>query len=49
MSMINLDALKGAPLHTDPFDFMVVPDFFDRATLERVNADYPAIDTAANH
>ena len=47
--MINLQALKNAELHTDPFDFMVVPDFFDRDTLVKVNADYPAIDTAANH
>ena len=47
--MINLEALKRAELHTDPFDFLVVPDFFDSQTLAAVNADYPAIDTAANH
>jgi hypothetical protein len=47
--MINLDALQCAQLNTDPFDFMVVPDFFDRETLLRVISDYPAIDTAANH
>ncbi|MCB1842143.1 MAG: 2OG-Fe(II) oxygenase [Halioglobus sp.] len=49
MSLMNLDALRAAPLQTDPFDFLVVPDFLDRETLARVNADYPAIDTAANH
>ncbi len=47
--MINLQALRDAELHTDPFDFLVVPGFLDRQTLTRVNADYPAIDTAANH
>ena len=47
--MINLKALHDAELHTDPFDFLVVPGFLDRQTLARVNADYPAIDTAANH
>ena len=47
--MINLDALKNAKLNTDPFDFLVVSDFLDRETLAEVNADYPAIDTAANH
>ena len=47
--MINLKALQDAELHTDPFDFLVVPGFLDTETLARVNADYPAIDTAANH
>ncbi len=49
MSLINIDALRAAQLQTDPFDFLVVPGFLDAATLARVNADYPAIDTAANH
>lgn len=49
MSLINIDALRAAQLQTDPFDFLVVPGFLDAATLARVNGDYPAIDTAANH
>lgn len=49
MSLINLQALRDAELHTDPFDYMVVPGFLSPAVLARVNADYPAIDTAANH
>ena len=49
MSLINLDAVRTAELHTDPFDFMVVPGFLGPEALARVNADYPAIDTAANH
>ena len=47
--MLNLDSLRQAPLQTDPFDFIVVPDFLSRDVLTRVNAAYPAIDTAANH
>ncbi len=47
--MINLEALRKAELQTDPFDFLVVPGFLDSEVLARVNADYPAIDTAANH
>tara|TARA_R110002110_G_scaffold205066_1_gene416659 strand:+ start:51916 stop:52536 length:621 start_codon:yes stop_codon:yes gene_type:complete len=47
--MLNLPALRDATLHSDPFDFMVVPDFLDPQTLARVNTDYPAIDSAANH
>jgi Rps23 Pro-64 3,4-dihydroxylase Tpa1-like proline 4-hydroxylase len=49
MSLIDLQALRSAELHTDPFDFMVVPNFLSPDVLQRVNADYPAIDTAANH
>ena len=36
-------------MQTDPFDFMVVPDFLSAEVLARVNAAYPAIDSAANH
>lgn len=49
MSLINLDALRDARLHSDPFDHLVVPDFIGPDALARVNADYPPIDTAANH
>lgn len=49
MSLIDLDALRDAQLHTDPFDFLVVPGFLDSEVLARVNADYPPIETAANH
>ena len=49
MSLINLKAVREAELHTDPFDYMVVPDFLSPDILTRVNADYPAIETAANH
>ena len=49
MSLINLEALRRAPLNADPFDFMVVPGFLSPDVLSRVNADYPEIDSAANH
>ena len=49
MSLINLDTIQQAELHTEPFDFMVAPNFLSRDVLQRVNEDYPAIDTAANH
>ena len=49
MSLINLKAIKQAELHSEPFDFLVVPDFISQDVLQRVNQDYPAIDTAANH
>ncbi len=49
MPLTNINALRAAQLQTDPFDFLVVPDFLSADALARVNADYPAIDTAANH
>jgi len=49
MSLIDLNAVRTAQLHTDPFDYMVVPGFLSPEVLARVNADYPAIDSAANH
>lgn len=47
--MINLPALEQATLSTDPFPFMVVPDFLSPEALRAANADYPAITSAANH
>jgi SM-20-related protein len=49
MSRINLAALRQAEVHTDPYDFLVVPDFISPAALPQINTDYPAIETAANH
>ena len=49
MPLINLNAVREAELHTDPFDYMVAPAFLSAEALARVNADYPDIDTAANH
>jgi hypothetical protein len=49
MSLINFDGIGQAKLHPEPFDFLVAPDFLSREVLLRVNKDYPAIDTAANH
>ena len=49
MSLINMDALRTAQLQSDPFDFLVVPGFLGAEALARVNCDYPAIDSAANH
>ncbi|TGD71593.1 2OG-Fe(II) oxygenase [Mangrovimicrobium sediminis] len=49
MSLTNLNALRAAQLQTDPFDFLVVPGFIGPEALSRINAAYPAIDSAANH
>lgn len=49
MSLINIEALRAASLETEPFDFLVAPGAFSNEVLTQVNADYPKIDSAANH
>ena len=49
MSLANLNAIRNAEMHRDPFDYLVAPGFLGPEVLTGVNADYPAIDTAANH
>jgi Rps23 Pro-64 3,4-dihydroxylase Tpa1-like proline 4-hydroxylase len=49
MTLTQLAALDAAELQTDPFDYIVVPDFLSPAQLKLVNADYPEISTATNH
>ena len=49
MPIVNLAALDRAPLQHDPFDFVVVEDAIDPATLEALNRDYPHIDKPANY
>ncbi|KGE03982.1 2OG-Fe(II) oxygenase [Pseudohaliea rubra] len=49
MNYANLEALRAAPLSTDPFPFLVAPGFLSPEGLAAVNADYPVIDSAANH
>ncbi|MAS41066.1 MAG: hypothetical protein CMK33_05050 [Porticoccaceae bacterium] len=49
MPLIDLDALRRAPLVRDPFDFLVAPDALGPAAQAAVHADYPEIATPANH
>ena len=49
MPLTNLNTLRAARVETDPYDYLVVPGFLDAPSLEQVNRDYPAIDSAANH
>jgi len=49
MSMINFTAVRRQTLHSEPFDYLVVPDFISACALAQVNSGYPAIQSAANH
>lgn len=48
MSVLDLEALKAAPVHHDPCDFVVVPNFVRPDMLATVNAEYPAIGESGN-
>lgn len=44
----RLDALRAAPLVTDPFDFVFVPGFLHPDALSRIHDDFPLIDKAGS-
>lgn len=48
MAILDLEALRRAPLQHDPCDFIVVPEFVRRDVLEDVNRDYPEIAEPGN-
>ena len=45
MSLIDLEALRATSLKTDPYDFLVVPNFVTGDNLDRVIRDYPNVTT----
>ena len=49
MALTELAELDAAELQTDPFDYIVVPEFLPKEPLKLVNKDYPDITTATNH
>lgn len=49
MPLIDLDALRRAPLVREPFDHLVVPDALAATDQRAVRDHYPDIDTPANH
>jgi len=44
MPLLNVDALRAAPLATEPFLYSVVSNFIAADQAEAVRADFPAID-----
>lgn len=43
MSMLELEALRVAPLITQPFPYFTVPEFVKQEALESLRADFPRI------
>ncbi len=43
MSLLNIDAFRKSALRTEPFDYLMVPDFVSTENCTRVITDYPVI------
>lgn len=48
MSLLDLDALKATPLKTQPYEYLVVPNFVPSEALARVIADFPKVDSTGS-
>lgn len=49
MSYIDIDRLRAAPLQTDPYDYVVIPNFVKPDRLKDVLADYPDVPGPGSH
>ncbi|WP_439574553.1 2OG-Fe(II) oxygenase [Phreatobacter sp.] len=49
MSYIDIDRLRAATLQTDPYDFVVIPNFVKADRLKDILADYPDVPGPGSH
>jgi SM-20-related protein len=49
LTYCDFEALDRTPLHRDPFDYVVVPDFIKADRFPAVVADYPAVPGPGSH
>jgi hypothetical protein len=49
MNYCDFEAFERTPLETDPFEFIVVPDFLNGNLFPKVVADYPAVPGPGSH
>ena len=47
--MINLEAFAAAPLHHEPYNYIIVPNFVSAETLDKVQPDFPHIARAGSY
>lgn len=48
MNLLALDALQATPLKTEPYEYLVVPNFVPSEALARVIGDFPAVDSTGS-
>lgn len=44
MSMLNLELFRNQPLATEPYEYLVLPDFVRHESLNEIDADFPNIE-----
>jgi len=49
MSYLDIDTLRATPLKTEPYDYIVVPDFVRQERFRDVVADYPTVPGPGSH
>lgn len=49
MGYLDIDALRATPLKTEPYDYIVVPDFVRPERFRELVADYPAVPGPGSH
>jgi len=49
MALLNLDKLRATKLETDPYEYVVVPEFLSPETVSRINATYPRIEKGGSY
>ena len=49
MAYLDLAALRATPLNTEPYDYVVVPNFVRAERFRDVVADYPAVPGPGSH
>jgi hypothetical protein len=48
MGLLKFDALAKTPLATDPYEYVVVEDFLDRAAMDKILGDFPEMPDAGS-
>jgi hypothetical protein len=49
MTYCDFDALERTPLHREPYDFLVLPNFLRQERFEEILADYPKVPGPGSH
>jgi SM-20-related protein len=45
---LKLDSFRKTPLVKEPFEYLIVPEFVERAAFNEIDADYPQISTGGS-
>ncbi len=43
VELLDLQALRKAPIKTQPYEYLILPGFVSKSALKRISPDYPQI------